>query len=85
MWDGRRNPDAPPPLIACRSSEEHARKRVPWAHAFSSASVKDLQPAIIKRAAQLADELEKRVIGGGNGRKGKAEEVNLVDYMSYFA
>ncbi|EJD05634.1 high nitrogen upregulated cytochrome P450 monooxygenase 2 [Fomitiporia mediterranea MF3/22] len=77
MWDGRRNPDAPPNLIATRSSADHARKRVPWTHAFSTASVREYQPAITRRAGQLAEELEKRALSG--------ETVNLVTWMTYFA
>ena len=77
MWDGRRNPDAPPSLIASRSSKDHAAKRVPWTHAFSTASVREYQPAIIRRASQLAEELEKRALA--------REDVNLVTYMTYFA
>ena len=77
MWDGRRNPDAPPNLIATRSSADHARKRVPWTHAFSTASVREYQPAIARRAGQLAEELEKRALA--------RETVNLVTWMTYFA
>lgn len=75
MWDGRRNPDKEPNLLATRSSADHAKKRVAWNHAFSSAAIKDYQPAIVARASQLAEELEKRA----------GQEVNLVDWMSYFA
>ncbi|KAL5476669.1 hypothetical protein ACEPAI_2855 [Sanghuangporus weigelae] len=77
MWDGRRNPDAEPNLIATRSREDHARKRVAWTHAFSTASVREYQPAIARRAGQLAEELEKRALAG--------ETVDLVNWMIYFA
>ena len=77
VWDGRRNPDAEPNLIATRSREDHARKRVPWTHAFSTASVREYQPAIARRAGQLAEELEKRALAG--------ETVDLVNWMICFA
>lgn len=77
VWDGRRDPDAPASLLVTRSRSEHARLRVSWTHAFSAASVRDYHPAIIKRASQLANELEKRALAG--------ETVNLVTYMSFFA
>lgn len=75
VWDGRRNPDKEPNLLATRSKEDHARKRVAWNHAFSSAAIKDYQPKITARATQLAEALERRA----------GQEINLVDWMSYFA
>lgn len=75
VWDGRRNPDKEPNLLATRSSADHAKKRVAWSHAFSSAAIKDYQPAIFTRATQLAEQLEARA----------GTVVNLVDWMSYFA
>ncbi|KAH8115860.1 high nitrogen upregulated cytochrome P450 monooxygenase 2 [Phellopilus nigrolimitatus] len=77
MWDGRRNPDAEPSLIATRSSTVHAAKRVPWTHAFSTVSVREYQPAIARRASQLADELEKRALA--------KETVDLGTWLIYFA
>ncbi|KAI5119310.1 hypothetical protein M0805_004554 [Coniferiporia weirii] len=77
MWDGRRNPDAEPSLIATRSSSDHAKKRIPWSHAFTTAAVREYQPAVARRASQLAEELEKRALAG--------EEVNLVTWMTQFA
>lgn len=79
MWDGRRNPDASPSVLSCRTSAEHARKRVPWMHGLNTANVRDYQPMIVRRAVQLAEELEKRWLAGTAG------EVNLVEYMKYFA
>lgn len=77
VWNGRRNPDAPAPIVATRSSKDHAAKRVFWSHAFSSASIREYQPVLGRRALQLAEELEKRA---------RAEEsVNLAEWMSHFA
>lgn len=76
MWDSRRNPIAPT-VLDSRSRTEHAQLRVPWTHALSIASVRDYQPAIVKRVSQLADRLEQFALAG--------ETVNLVKYMSFFA
>lgn len=77
VYDGRRNPDVPASLLVTRSHSEHARLRIPWAHALSVTSVRNYEPVIIKRARQLAEELEKQALAG--------KAINLVTYMSYFA
>lgn len=77
VWDGRRNPDTAPHLISTRSSTDHARKRTPWTHAFSSANIREYEPAIARRVTQLMEELEKRAI---NGRG-----VDLAEWMSFFS
>ncbi|PAV19171.1 cytochrome P450 [Pyrrhoderma noxium] len=77
IWDGRVNPDAPASLISSRSSKEHAKKRVPWNHAFSSASIREYQVTITVRVRQLVGELKKRADRG--------EALNIVPWLSYFA
>lgn len=79
MWDGRRNPDSPPSLIATRTIADHQQKRKPWNRAFTTAAVKNYGPIIEKRARQLADELESRVGGGAGG------VVDLSEWLTFFA
>lgn len=77
VWDGRRDPNSPHSLITARTRTEHAQKRVPWNYAFNSASLKEFQPIIIRRASQLADELEKRALAG--------ETMDIGTFFSFFA
>lgn len=78
VWDGRRNPDWHPSLIALRDVQEHTRRRRIWNKAFSTAAVKEYEPIVVTRALQLVDELEKRS-GGEHGGT-----VDLAKWMSFF-
>ncbi|KAH8118801.1 high nitrogen upregulated cytochrome P450 monooxygenase 2 [Phellopilus nigrolimitatus] len=82
LMDGRRTPDAPPNVIAARNFADHALKRKPWMHAFSSAALRDYGPNITRRALQLAEELDKFAF---KEKVRNAESVNLTTWLSYFA
>ena len=77
VWDGRKNPDGPSSLISSRSSKEHSQKRIPWNHAFNTASIREYQVTITNRAQQLIGELKKRAE--------RREDLNIVTWLSYFA
>ena len=74
MWDGRRDPARQPSLIAIRNLDEHARVRKRWNRAFSTASVKEYEPIIVRRTLQLAEELGKRT----------ESVVDLAEWLSFF-
>ncbi|KAL5534887.1 hypothetical protein ACEPAF_2977 [Sanghuangporus sanghuang] len=78
MWKAR-TPTSVPPLIAIRSTQEHARRRSRWNRAFNSASVKGYEPVLQKRALQLINELEKRTVSSGS------PSVNLAEWISFFS
>ncbi|EKM54590.1 uncharacterized protein PHACADRAFT_163000 [Phanerochaete carnosa HHB-10118-sp] len=44
-------------LIIIRDPVEHARRRRPWARAFSTAALKEYEPVVVKRATQLCEQL----------------------------
>ncbi|TDL19581.1 high nitrogen upregulated cytochrome P450 monooxygenase 2 [Rickenella mellea] len=76
MWDGRRHPDWNPSLIGTRDIQDHKRRRNRWNRAFTSASVKEYEPTISRRALQLVEQLEKRA-------KNK-ETVDIAKWLSFF-
>ena len=79
MWDGRRNPDTPPHVLATRFIHDHAKKRKFWSRAFSTSAVKDYGETISKRASQLVNKLD--TVRKQNGGK----NIELQKWFSYFA
>ena len=62
------------PLIACQDPVEHARRRRPWNRAFSTHSLREYQPIIARRAAQLVEALQVH-----------SSNVDLAQWISFFA
>ena len=61
-------------MIGIRDLNDHARARKRWNRAFSTASVKEYEPIIVRRALQLAEELGKRT----------ESVVDLAEWLSFF-
>ncbi|GJE87389.1 cytochrome P450 [Phanerochaete sordida] len=55
MWDGRTFKPPVLPLVGLRDVQEHARRRRPWTRAFSSAALKEYEPVVARRGAQLVE------------------------------
>ncbi|EKM53670.1 uncharacterized protein PHACADRAFT_211341 [Phanerochaete carnosa HHB-10118-sp] len=60
MWDGRAFKPPVLPLVGLREVAEHSRRRRPWNRAFSTAALKEYEPVIAKRGAQLVEILAER-------------------------
>lgn len=79
VWDGRRNPDLPTHVLSTRTVHDHAQKPKFWSRAFSTSAVKDYGDTISRRAAQLADEIERST------KQNEGKAVELQKWFSYFA
>ncbi|EKM55975.1 uncharacterized protein PHACADRAFT_209483 [Phanerochaete carnosa HHB-10118-sp] len=60
MWQVRSLEAASPALIGLRDNAEHARRQRPWNRAFSTAALKNYEPALIKRVSQFVRLLEEQ-------------------------
>ena len=69
-------------VIGIRGVKEHIRRRKVWNRAFSSASIKDFEPHVVRRATELMDRLEGLCRKGATDGHGKAEVV-ISDWMSF--
>ena len=67
-----------PGLLSLRSTKEHIRRRRLWNVAFNTASIKNYEPVIQKRALQLASELEKC-------SHSPDLSIDLSEWITYFA
>ncbi|PCH43669.1 cytochrome P450 [Wolfiporia cocos MD-104 SS10] len=88
MWDGRRiagkrGVSTTGALIGARDRHQHTESRQVWNRAFTSASVKRYEPIVIRRAAQLVEELKKRCIASAKGKQ--EAHVDMSRWMSYFS
>jgi cytochrome P450 len=54
---------------------EHKRRRKTWDRAFSTASIKNYEEIVTRKARELIEQLEKRA----------GQEIDLSMWMSYFA
>lgn len=83
-WEVRAGPNPEyRSMISMRTMQEHVGRRKRWNRAFSTISVKEYEPIVIKRALQLADELQRR---SSKGDHTQAESfVNLAQWLSFFA
>lgn len=63
-----------------RSFHEHAGRRKRWNRAFSTNSVKEYEPMVIRRALQLVDELHRKSSKGDTD-----SEIDLAQWLSFFA
>ncbi|KAH9922364.1 cytochrome P450 [Fomitopsis serialis] len=61
-------------LIGNRYKDRHAEARKTWNRAFTPAAMKDYEPILVRRAAQLVDELK---------QKGATGSVDLSLWLSY--
>lgn len=64
-----------------RNVHEHTGRRKRWNRAFSTVSVKEYEPIVIKRALQLVDELQRR----STKEQSNAENsLDLAQWLSFF-
>nr|BAK09371.1 cytochrome P450 [Postia placenta] len=88
LWEGRRisgkrgagAKNAKGHLIGARDKKLHAESRRVWNRAFTTAAVKGYEPILIRRTAQLSEELNERC-----AEKPQREvEADLSQWLSYF-
>lgn len=90
VWEGRRiqgkrgGGKTRGTLIGSRNKKDHAEARRVWNRAFTTPAVKKYEPIVIRRAAQLVEELRKRCRAAERDGKGLAE-ANLSEWLSYFS
>ncbi|PCH42796.1 cytochrome P450 [Wolfiporia cocos MD-104 SS10] len=88
VWEGRRisgkrgagAKNAKGHLIGARNKELHAESRRTWNRAFTTAAVKDYEPIMVRRAAQLVEELRMRCAE----QQRNEVQVDLSRWLSYF-
>ncbi|TCD68528.1 hypothetical protein EIP91_010584 [Steccherinum ochraceum] len=80
-WDGHFPHTEFRPLISWRDSDTHAKARRPWNRAFSTAAVKEYEPTLAKRVAQLVDLVKK--FAAKSGREKKVDMTLLFKYFSF--
>ena len=81
VWDAHTIPGTPPHLLSLRDVKLHHERRKLWNRAFTTSSLKDLQPTVESRVLELVGELGKRVspqLGG------KAVSVDLAQWIANF-
>ncbi|EJD02376.1 cytochrome P450 [Fomitiporia mediterranea MF3/22] len=82
LWVMHVKPGTPPDLVALRDVGEHHERRKLWNHGFTSAAIKDYQPAIASRLLQFVEELRK---GGGDDTGIHKKSFDLAQWIGYFA
>lgn len=70
-------------MIAMRTIHEHIGRRKRWNRAFSTISVKEYEPVVIKRALQLADELQRR--SSKDDYTQTESSLDLARWLSFFS
>lgn len=90
VWDGRRIAGkrgqgsariAKGNLIGARDMRIHADARKVWNRAFTTASIKKYEPIVIRRIAQLVDELRVRCQSQGS----RIANVDIASWVNYFS
>ena len=90
MWDGRRTAGkrgqgsagiAKGNLIGARDMQIHADARKVWNRAFTTASVKKYEPIVIRRVAQLVDELKARC----ESDESRTTSVDIASWANHFS
>ncbi|KAL5497722.1 hypothetical protein ACEPAH_2653 [Sanghuangporus vaninii] len=74
-------PGTTPSLVALRNVDLHNERRKLWNHGFTSASIKELQPAVESRVLELVEELSRRV---SPSIEGKENSLDLALWLSNF-
>lgn len=59
----------------------HAESRRTWGRAFTSPAVKKYEPIVIRRVAQLVDELKARALATGS----RSATVDISHYVNCFS
>ena len=72
---GRSLHQDPLPLISLQDTTEHAKRRKAWGRAFSSTALKEYQPTVAKRVAQLVDALQ--------SQGGQVDLAQWIGYLTY--
>ena len=62
VWEGYAFKPRILSLVGLRDVAEHARRRRPWNRAFSTAALKEYEPIVAKRGAQLVNILAERKV-----------------------
>ncbi|KAL5514555.1 hypothetical protein ACEPAG_1871 [Sanghuangporus baumii] len=81
LWEYFAKPGTTPSLVALRNVDLHNERRKLWNHGFTSASIKELQPAVESRVLELVGELSKRV---SPSIEGKNNPLDLALWVSNF-
>ncbi|KAL5478590.1 hypothetical protein ACEPAI_2774 [Sanghuangporus weigelae] len=81
LWEASASPGTTPSLVALRNVDLHNERRKLWNHGFTSASIKELQPAVENRVLELMEELSKRV---SPSSAGKDNSLDLALWLSNF-
>ncbi|KAL5532689.1 hypothetical protein ACEPAF_4463 [Sanghuangporus sanghuang] len=76
LWDAHCPPGTTRHLLALRNVEQHNERRKLWNHGFTSASMKELQPAVESRVLELVEEL---------GKQASREEETSLDLAQWMA
>ncbi|KLO08951.1 high nitrogen upregulated cytochrome P450 monooxygenase 2 [Schizopora paradoxa] len=58
LWEARRPPVEPIAVISIREPVRHSQRRSAWNKAFTSASIKEYEPSLVRRVQQLVECLE---------------------------
>ncbi|THH32433.1 hypothetical protein EUX98_g1786 [Antrodiella citrinella] len=74
-YDGRASYDKHRTLLAWRDAVMHTKQRIPWTRGMSSAAVKEYEPALADRVAQLVG-----ILLSSDG-----EEVEMTELIKYFS
>jgi hypothetical protein len=73
-YESGRHKDTPPSIV-CMSGEAHTAKRRVWNRAMTSASIREYEPLVVKRASQLISRLRDQT--------GPVDLVSWVDFFAY--
>ena len=80
VWVAHGVPGTIPTITALEDIDSHSKRRKLWNHGFTTAALKDLQPAVENRVLELVDELSKRSSPSG----GEKVPLDLALWMSNF-
>ncbi|KAL5520950.1 hypothetical protein ACEPAF_2953 [Sanghuangporus sanghuang] len=81
LWEASARPGTTPSISALRNIDLHNERRKLWNHGFTSASIKEFQPAVEIRVLELVEELSKR----GSPSSGEKENpLDLALWLSNF-
>ncbi|KAL5497698.1 hypothetical protein ACEPAH_2629 [Sanghuangporus vaninii] len=81
LWEASARSGTTPSISALRNIDLHNERRKLWNHGFTSASIKQFQPAVESRVIELVEELRKRVSPSSGG---KENPLDLALWLSNF-
>jgi cytochrome P450 len=63
------------PMLGSRDASTHTRLRKPWNRAFTTASLKDYEHIVVRRARELIENLDKR----------HSQQLDISEWMEFFS